>query len=654
MTSNDHPTYTNPVYRATFADPFVLKHCGIYWAYATGVWSDGRVFGILSSHDLVHWQEHVGALAPLPGEWPCYWAPEVTERNGRFYLYYSAGNETRMHIRVAVAESPAGPFVDSGRILTHEPFAIDAHVFRDDDGREYLFYATDFLEHSRVGTGTAVDELLDPFTLAGRPTPVTRARFDWQIYDPQRAEKGGVRWHTIEGSFTLKRKGVYYQLFSGGNWQNPSYGVSYGTSREIQPNGEWQQVADGAAVLPILRSAGNVIGPGHNSVVRGPDNRALYCVYHRWAGDGSGRQMAIDRLEWTGERLLVWGPTDSPQPAPNMPSIIDSFRAEQPAAPWRFVGGEWERAAGELRQTDAQAHGQARLALGNPHVLVEVTLRLSDNAAEAGIDIGGAAGDMLRCRLVPERGALELSLREGSEWRVERLPLPPSFAPAAFHLLRIELNGVLARARLSDVPGVWNGVLSRPAQTLALYASGRVAFAGFALTEGWDDQFDTGATLAESGWAGDFSGWQIVDGVLCGQNPRAGEYLVKGPLPPDFAVESSLRIEAEDASAGRVTWALLGDGPEDTITLSLGTNKAGWELRWQTHDDAGNWPLPAGTDMQSAQNLAFHMRGGRLVARWEGTVVGMLTTRARPALLGIGAHGARACFDMIRAVRLSS
>ncbi len=56
----------------------------------------------------------------------------------------------------------------------------------------------------------------------GNPRPVTRARYDWQIYDPNRKEKGGVRWHTVEGPAVIKRKGLYYEMFSGGNWQNTS------------------------------------------------------------------------------------------------------------------------------------------------------------------------------------------------------------------------------------------------------------------------------------------------------------------------------------------------------------------------------------------------------------------------------------------------
>ncbi|MCA1555081.1 MAG: glycoside hydrolase family 43 protein, partial [Acidobacteria bacterium] len=326
MTSTDDAneagaTYLNPVYGRDFPDPFILKHTGEYWAYCTGFWRDGRAFGVLHSTDLVNWRELDGALVPLEGEHPCYWAPEVVYENGRFLMYYSVGNEKLMHIRVAVAEHPAGPFVDSGHYLTNVEFAIDAHVFVDEEKTRWLFYATDFLTHTHIGTGTVRDRMLDSFTLAGDQRPVTRARYDWQVYDPKRKEKGGVRWHTVEGPFVLHRKNLYYQMFSGGNWQNLTYGVSYAVSAQISREDEWEQVADGERVLPILRTVPEqVIGPGHNSVVRGPDNQQLFCVYHRWDGE-RGRVLAIDRLDWVGERLIVLGASCTPQFAPTPPTF---------------------------------------------------------------------------------------------------------------------------------------------------------------------------------------------------------------------------------------------------------------------------------------------------------------------------------------------
>lgn len=183
MTADDRrdgeATCLNPVYSRSCPDPFVLKHRGECWCYATGFWHDGRCFGVLHSRGLVTWRDVGGAMEPLPGGHTCYWAPEVWYENGRFLMYYSVGNGERRQIRVAVAAHPAGPFTDSGHVLTRKEFAIDARIFRDDDSTRYLYYATDFLSHTHIGTGTVCDRLLDPFTLAGEPRPVTRARYDW-------------------------------------------------------------------------------------------------------------------------------------------------------------------------------------------------------------------------------------------------------------------------------------------------------------------------------------------------------------------------------------------------------------------------------------------------------------------------------------------
>src|SRR5688572_22286232 len=101
-------TYRNPVYPFSFPDPFVLKFRGEYFAYCTGFWNDGRVFGVLKSRNLIDWTEIGGAMKKLETDSPFYWAPEVIYSNGKFYLYYSVGNETLMELRVAVSDRPEG------------------------------------------------------------------------------------------------------------------------------------------------------------------------------------------------------------------------------------------------------------------------------------------------------------------------------------------------------------------------------------------------------------------------------------------------------------------------------------------------------------------------------------------------------------------
>ena len=310
-------TYTNPVYPSYFADPFVLKHQTEYYAFGTGnaALSNGRVVEVLHSRDLVTWRSLGGALEPLASKVPLsYWAPEVAFHNGTFYMYYSAGVGDKGHqIRVATSTSPGGPFQDTGRILTpNEPFAIDAHPFQD-DGQWYLYYAKDFLEGDRVGTALVVDKMIDMMTLAGEPRTALRASADWQIFQKNRAMYGDTYdWHTLEGPFIRKRDGRYYLFYSGGAWEEPNYGVAYAVAST--PLGPFvEPPADGPTVLRSV--PGKVIGPGHNSIVQGPDGED-YLVYHAWDPHKQARRMCFDRLDWTGEKPITHAPSYEPQPVP--------------------------------------------------------------------------------------------------------------------------------------------------------------------------------------------------------------------------------------------------------------------------------------------------------------------------------------------------
>jgi GH43 family beta-xylosidase len=313
--------YRNPVWRGYFADPFVLQVGEEYFAYGTGGpenhgrQPDGRIFPLLRSQRLVDWEHLGGALTPLndPGT-PSYWAPAVAERDGRFYLYYSAGGFAGEghQLRAATSESPAGPFTDSGRILLpDEPFSIDPHPFRDPkDGRWYLFFAKDYLDGPRCGTGLAAAELANDMLLVKGPvTPIYRARWDWQIFERNRSWYGQVweAWHTVEGPCVLEREGRYYCLYSGGRWETPQYGIGFCAADSVLgPYGE-DVGSEGPSVLKEI--PGKVLGPGHNTVVKGPDGAADFIVYHAWDAEHTARRIFIDPLVWTPNGPVCDGPT---------------------------------------------------------------------------------------------------------------------------------------------------------------------------------------------------------------------------------------------------------------------------------------------------------------------------------------------------------
>ncbi len=320
-------TYTNPVYTGSMPDPFVLKHAGVYYAFGTtGAErkSDGRIYTVLRSTNLVDWQELGGALTPPTDDRDYqYWAPEVAEEGGTFYLYYSMGGkeEEKFEIRVATSSKPEGPYKDAGiklLVCDNNRFTIDAHPFKDTDGRWYMFYARNFPDTeggAHPGTALVVDRLVDMTKLAGECRTVVRARHPWTLYEANRrmnVYNQTFDWHTIEGAFVRKHRGRYYCFYSGSNYQTANYGVDYVVADSVM--GPYR--GQGAEARILKGIPGKVRGPGHHSIVVGPDGKTDYFVYHAWDASMKVRQMCIDKLTWAaqGPRRVI--PTITPQPLP--------------------------------------------------------------------------------------------------------------------------------------------------------------------------------------------------------------------------------------------------------------------------------------------------------------------------------------------------
>jgi GH43 family beta-xylosidase len=660
--SNKPNRYLNPVYPHSSADPFVLRYLNEYWCYSTGFCADGRCFGVFHSLDLVDWQEFGSVMDPIDDCSSCYWAPEVSYNNGRFLMYYAVGDGEKMQIRVAVAEHPTGPFLDAGKSLTSDDFAIDPHVFEDDDGMRYLFYATDFLAEDRVGTGTVCDRMLDPFTLEGNPWPVTRARYDWQVFDPQRAEKGGVRWHTVEGPFVLKHKGIYYQMFSAGNWQNNSYGVSYAISDRVTAS-DWKQVADGELILPVLRSIpGKVFGPGHNSVVYGPDLQQPFCVYHRWSDDSGARILAIDRMDWVGERILVVGPTTTPQPAPLASEYADFFADCADAdleKRWEPQSGAWAIRSRAVVQESTAELAVLRTRFAAASFIAEVSLRLLDTGserAEIGIGLNEHAGHDFSLEIVFANDKLMVSRHCSSEGGFESVDhastLPAEFDARSYHLLRLEVNGSRVRVAVDGKGATWTGRLKKQPHSLSLLTRHTAgAFCGFALTSGWEDLFDGEETNpAALDWTTTDHDhvWQVSDQRLLYDNLDSTEAVItKGPLFESYELLVNVRFDSEPESGGYYGLIILA-GNESAIRLKILRGSSCWQLHGSTPHETAMFPLPDSFDAFNYQQFRIRQEVGVLTIQYEDRILGEISTALSATHVGLCRSAAAASFETVR------
>jgi len=329
--------FTNPVLAGApgkdHGDPFVLRHLDEYFLYHTTDDGDSPI-SVLRSSNLVDW-DFLGFALEGGGEghWAQtdLWAPEVMYLDGVFYMYVAGtvlgedgeGIEARRRQGLARSASPVGPFVLDDAPLVPDVWSIDGHPFQDEDGSLWLFYnvrteATRY--EGKPGSGTVVDRLLAPDRLEGRPTPVAFPSAPWEG-----TFAGDAYWN--EGSWVLKRRGFYHQLFSAGFYRDSSYGIGLASAR--RPRGPWRK----DPANPIFRSGRRITGPGHHCVILAPDGVTPYAVYHGYLDGEPGRKVNLDPAPWCGDRPVIGPgpvtgrPTEAAQPRPASP-VYD------PAVPW--------------------------------------------------------------------------------------------------------------------------------------------------------------------------------------------------------------------------------------------------------------------------------------------------------------------------------
>lgn len=290
-------TYRNPIIdRLGPADPHVLRHAGRYYLYPT---TDGKGFDVFVSDDLVHWEQKPKCFTDPRGG---AWAPDVfhhAKGDGKFYLYYTVSRTRGSSgldkvIGVAVGDGPLGPFQDRGNLADT---AIDAHLFQDDDGALYLYYVS-----LAGGFKILVQPMATPLTRRATPTEVIRPTADWE------RKKGAV----TEGPWMLKHKGLYYLMYSGSGADGPDYAIGYATAKS--PLGPFTKHPGN----PIAQRRPGLFGPGHHSVIPGPDGR-LWMIYHQQnsAKVGWQRFLALDPIWFDEQGVLhtkLTRGTDEPAP----------------------------------------------------------------------------------------------------------------------------------------------------------------------------------------------------------------------------------------------------------------------------------------------------------------------------------------------------
>ena len=663
-----NPVIPQPGQHAEVADPFVLKWNGEYYLYTSG-----DPITVYHSTDLVRW-EFLGPVlssSAEPGAWngADVWAPEVVYRNGRFYLYYTASQrsadwrvgEMARRIGLAVSDSPRGPFVDMGRPLT-PGWGIDGHVFKDPDtGEEFLFYS--YLYEPRLpGAGIVVDRLERPDRVAGSPSHVTRGSEAWEDKDGD--PNNGTLRYTNEAPTVVKRRRRFYMMYSGGSWDLPTYSMAYAFTDQVVRGGldgpGWEKV-----VPPILRSTPLVDAPGHNALVKAPNNVDDILVYHArtipFLQPGS-RMPFLGRLYWHHERMFVEPPSRGHREPPDRPVFADLFnRSDGPlGSSWETSGGDWSVAGGQARQSASA--GEPVLATPRTSPLVnyvfEANLRIPDGAGTAGVAAFVSGTDRIDIRLDCRRGVLTTTGRlDGTAQAEESTRLSADFKCDAYHQilttrnedrLTVDLDGVHVQRRSLPFGG-------RPGAVALLASGAGIEFDGIALTSAYEDDFDTA-----DGWLSRSGTWIATEGVFqqVAGGPGRGVAL-KGEPETEYEFSASVRWRESD-SVESLAGIVAAAGENGELVLA-GFNRDLWPFsRFVVRHIVG-----AGVKATFEAELLrgfrydeFHTL--RVVRQGDGFqffLDGAETIAARipvgAARPGVFTEGVRADFDSVRMKRLN-
>ena len=296
-------------------DPYILKTNNMYYMYAT---SSGKGFKVWESPNMVDWTAKGLVLDKdnPSNQWgiKSFWAPEVKSYKNKYYMTYSATSSNgKMKIRIARSDSPLGPFINWS-----EPFYqsdnysyIDGDLLLDGD-KIYLYY--DKAASTNSIDGKKISHIYVVQLDAELKEMVGTAK---KILEPDQAWEGlnrNMQWN--EGAYVIKHDNIYYLLYSSNAYTSPNYAVGYATASS--PMGTWTKSADN----PILKKdlAAKVSGPGHCCITTSPDGKEFFIVYHthtNFDAPGGNRNLCIDRLIFEKGKIIVKGPTRTPQPLPS-------------------------------------------------------------------------------------------------------------------------------------------------------------------------------------------------------------------------------------------------------------------------------------------------------------------------------------------------
>ncbi|MGI3782077.1 MAG: glycoside hydrolase family 43 protein [Janthinobacterium lividum] len=269
-------TLTNPAL-GQGADPFVVFTDGQYHQITSSSGGNGVAMRSATSLATLSTAPEQELFRGGSDGSPCceWWAPEVHQIGGRWYVYVAADDGDNNHHRTYVlsADKITGPYGFDGQLrLPGDRWAIDATVFTL--GQTSYVVWSGWPGAKNGEQDLYISRLDSPTTVTGRAVRISRPQLDWETH------AGSVGVLVNEGPAALVSGGRVFLTYSGSGCWTPQYALGMLTAdatADLLDPASWTKSP--APVFAPAEGSG-LYGTGHNNFFTSPDGKQTWIVYH--------------------------------------------------------------------------------------------------------------------------------------------------------------------------------------------------------------------------------------------------------------------------------------------------------------------------------------------------------------------------------------
>lgn len=300
LQQNKEETFTNPVWDG--ADPWMVKEGENYYY----CFSANNAIQVSKSKSMTRRGETRAIWKTPKTGWnrSCVWAPEIHFINGRWYVYYAAGESGPpfIHQRTGVLRSKTddvfSEYEDLGILYTGDDssvpesniWAIDMTVF-EHNRKLYAFWSgwEKQANTDKTPQHLYIQEMQNPFTLKGKRVLLSSPEEKWETGGPLNIN---------EGPEVLKNGDKVFIIYSCRESWTPEYrqGMLQLKNAKANPLIKENWIKSG----PVFEGNEKVFGVGHCSFVKSPDGNEDWIVYHskKTTNPGWERDVRMQPFTW--------------------------------------------------------------------------------------------------------------------------------------------------------------------------------------------------------------------------------------------------------------------------------------------------------------------------------------------------------------------